>query len=389
MTASGTETTKQCLLCRTSVLVGQKKTYRLAACYEGEIVCRECARRYTNPCIECGERVALVRTSTRPDTYVQTSNGVFCKTCAETKNLCPQCGRTRNKTIDLKDRTGKSSQVCASCFPMDNGYNWDYNPRQMNYHGDYEKEGSFYGIELETDGYNERGGAIKYLHKFHATLDSPTFWLKPDGSLRNGIEICFHPRTISAWVELLTGDIFPAMREIINKYGGKSYDTSSSGLHIHREIVGITEELKAKLAMFFAHNKKQLQKIAQRGSGSYCSYSPYDPTSLKTVNATMSAVKNRLGGRNALTLTSHHKTVEFRIFKGTLVPKTIAAQVGFTDAMLTWLDSHPASVFDELIQYKSTWEKFMVDLQTFDSPATPYIHELLNRKRFYSISIIE
>jgi hypothetical protein len=74
------------------------------------------------------------------------------------------------------------------------------------------------------------------------------------------------------------------------------------------------------------------------------------------------------------------------MFRGTLAPKTLTAQIGFTDILLDWLELHASKNLDELAEHGSLWTKFMIDIQQWDSPAAPYLHEFLHRKRFYTIA---
>jgi len=270
---------------------------------------------------------------------------------------------------------------------MDPGSDWGNSPLRLNYHGTI-AEGSFYGLELETDDYESRGDTIYNLHKLHGSLEGPAFWLKGDGSLHHGIEICFHPRTVPSWTDFLIHGPFTEMKKIIEECAGRSYNTNTSGLHIHRESIGITDDTRAKLVLFFSHCKTQLQRVAQRRGNSYCTYNPFNPSYYQELKAAAKALKGRaFNDRYAITLFSHHDTVEFRLFRGTLAPKTLLAQISFTDALIDWLNRHEEKAIDELVRHKALWDKFMQDLQTFSSPATPYLHEFLTRKGFYSLTV--
>lgn len=93
------------------------------------------------------------------------------------------------------------------------------------------------------------------------------------------------------------------------------------------------------------------------------------------------------GDRNALTLRSYHETIEFRLFRGTLAPKTLVAQIGFADLLLEWLDASKKSYLDSLVRHKGAmWEALMLYAHRSEHVAIQYIHELLTRKRFYTIA---
>jgi len=271
---------------------------------------------------------------------------------------------------------------------------WDSNPEVLYFHGQSGKdneEGFYYGLELETDAYSyeNRRRAIRDLRELQTDrTDAPLFWLKGDGSLDNGIEICFHPRTIPAWTSFLMSSLFDEIKKTVEQHGGKSYNTSTCGLHIHREQLGLDNEIKCRLAFFVGHTKAQLQKIAQRQATSYCSFNRYRPW--KTLQDVYYTKRNGgLSGRDALTLESYHDTVEFRFYKGTLAPKTITGQLGITDALLDWLSTHQDRELEELADHKMLWGQFIKDLSTLDNPAAPFIHYLLGRKGFYTLATKE
>jgi len=240
-------------------------------------------------------------------------------------------------------------------------------------------------MELETDGYTygERETVLAKLNSFQReSCEFPTFWLKGDGSLDHGVEICFHPRTPASWAKFLVDGPFQEMKNIIELHGGKAYDTSTAGLHIHRENEGITPVLRAKLCLFISQCKSPLQKIAQRRSNSYCSIGRFNA---KTVENARSIAHST--ARMAITPNSHHNTIEFRLFKGTLAPRTLAAQVGFVDALLLWLASKSSKRLNELAQHKDAmWESFMLHLDKSQHEAIPFIHELLARKKFFTLA---
>lgn len=372
----------QCLRCSRSLPLGQRKTYRLAPEYNG-VLCRDCARMYSTRCSSCGVRLWITRLENSRRLFRSTSRGNYiCLTCSQSMSECPLCGSFADKLFKRKSRYGAEEYGCGRCLCVTDNGDWGDDPDYLCYHFNQVEEGFFYGMELETDDYSARSDAIQRLHTAQIQhCDEPTFWLKPDGSLAHGIEICFHPRTVSNWVEFLTNGFFSEIKTIIESHGGKAYNTSSAGLHIHREKEGVTELLRNKLILFFSQCKPQLQKIAQRRGNHYCSYDRYNTTRVSQGENIMR------GDRNALTLRSYHETIEFRLFRGTLAPKTLVAQIGFADLLLEWLDASKKSYLDSLVRHKGAmWEALMLYAHRSEHVAIQYIHELLTRKRFYTIA---
>lgn len=377
----------QCVVCNTELPVGQGITRLLPSSYGG-VACRNCFSIHHASCVVCGAR-HLRGVPRFANLYVETGRHryhrrVACTQCATSLNTCARCGLTSRRTVEATSRGGRKQALCLYCIGITEGSAWGVHPPRLSYHFSRKQEGYFYGIELETDGYEARSHAITDLNTLQNNLNEPVFWMKGDGSLHHGIEICFHPRTVKSWTDFLVSGPFLDMKKIIEQHGGKAYDTNTSGLHIHREGVGIDDTLRFKLAFFFSQCSGNLQKIAQRTANGYCSFTPYR-SSFITVEDARRQVSTR--SRNALTLKSHHGTIEFRLFKGTLAPKTLAAQIGISDLLLCWLKSAPESELNDMARKKGAmWDAFMKAALVSSSPATKFIHELLTRKGFFTIA---
>lgn len=356
-------------------------------------MCRRCAQSATRRCHTCGTRIWINEEHYGRTSMTSAQNPsprlyrgalhrrIYCLDCSAGMVECEMCHAWVFKLFKTKSREGTTREGCYSCLGIGQDGDWGSSPRHLCYHFDVRGEGSFYGVELETDHYNRRSNAIADLHSLQLDLaEEPVFWLKPDGSLSNGIEICFHPRTVKNWSTFLIDGMYPEMKKIIELHGGKSFNTDTAGLHIHREDIGMTSSLRGKLVLFLSQCKPELQKIAQRKSGGYCSYGRYRAT-------TVAEGKQYTGGRDALTLQSGHGTTEFRIFRGTLAPKTMLGQLAFTDLLLEWLNERKIPHLDKLAQYKGAlWESFMLYAHRSNHVAIEYVHELLTRKRFYTLA---
>lgn len=141
-----------------------------------------------------------------------------------------------------------------------------------------------------------------------------------DGSLHNGIEIVTAPRTID---EILcdTGIIKAGLKNVV-KMGGRSHDTQTCGLHIHVSKSSIPEQVRDKVRQFIKSNRSYFLKISRRNESSFnqwCSTSASRGSRYRAVNETS-------------------KTLEFRIFRGTLKSETFFAAVELVDAVLNYLE---------------------------------------------------
>lgn len=157
------------------------------------------------------------------------------------------------------------------------------------------------GVELEVEEIREYSGDVCEMFSGEAIL-------KEDGSLDDGFEIVTRPAPYlhhrdTIWTE----DKLKQMRE----WGGRSFRTSSCGLHVHVGRKGLTSLQIAKAVCFMnsPDNRAFIKAVAQRDPQEWASITAEKYLDKKTLNA-----DERYVGLN---LCKQH-TVEFRIFKGTI-----------------------------------------------------------------------
>lgn len=160
--------------------------------------------------------------------------------------------------------------------------------------------------------------------------------LENDGSLNNGFEM------VTGWTGL---DVH---REQLQRFqnpirGLKSHDTSTCGLHVHICKRDMTLFHAVKMVLFIndSGNQRLVRTLARRDSSRY--------SQVKNKKASYDWIKNAKqyqdGGKNRVLQMLNNdryealnfqndKTVEFRLFKGTLRYETILACLEFTYA--TW-----------------------------------------------------
>lgn len=124
-----------------------------------------------------------------------------------------------------------------------------------------------------------------------------------------------------------------------SKYYGmlRSWNTETCGFHVHVSRDGMSALQIARIVLFVNHkrNKLFIQKVAGRGSAKYCKYFDKEPKDTIGVH-----YKNDENRRQAVNLTNE-KTIEFRIFRGTVNPKHILRNIEFCDAICDFC--YPAS----------------------------------------------
>jgi hypothetical protein len=302
-----------------------------------EPVCVVCRDRHYMRCYDCG--------------------GYFTPSRMETDHLCMSCfsdsyfyceGCENACHVDNYARDG----YCVDCVNdncSDVLHDYDYRPfNGYTFHGDY---GPYYGIELETDDYDERRYAAESL--IDNDPAEQNYFMKEDGSLNCGIEIVFQPRNFKSWenYDLQT------ITNIVSNNGGRSYNAGTCGVHIHRSNRDLSSIDKLKLILFFAQNVNKICKVAQRRNDTFAAFTFFEESPQKgIVYKRMKNGDHRFERYQAINF-SNSRTIEFRIFKGSLKVSTIRAYLAWTHYLVEFLkktllsDLNPRTCWYDFIAY--------------------------------------
>lgn len=191
-------------------------------------------------------------------------------------------------------------------------------------------------LEMEVRSGNREDHAIALLDSVGVAGSYRYACLEHDGSLNNGFEM------VTGWTGL---DVH---REQLQRFknpirGLKSHDTSTCGLHVHICKRGMSLFHAVKMVLFIndSGNQRLIRTLARRDSSRY--------SQVKNKTASFDWIKNAKqyqdGGKDRVLQMLNNdryealnfqnsKTIEFRIFKGTLRYETILACLEFTYA--TW-----------------------------------------------------
>jgi hypothetical protein len=174
-------------------------------------------------------------------------------------------------------------------------------------------------------------------------------WAESDGSLTNGVEFVFQPRTVKSWIEVL-----PKLKEFCNtltNYHFLGHDSPHAGLHIHSayykhamgyvswtdpsaQIIGNIQAsvnvailqtyliLLGTLRDWLWVSRRKLDMVSQWSSILDI------PSRVLRKDADMNFTK-----RGAICIGSAAATVEYRMFRSTLKPETIVATIGLVQAL--------------------------------------------------------
>lgn len=317
----------------------------IGAYNDGDLfLCHACWRDHYTRCYCCGYTIYT-------DDSVSDDNTTLCQACYENEySRCDNCDQLiPNCDTSYTDDNGYT--FCNSCWEdreeednTEDGYDWihqyGYTPTLKFYHSDYEKVPKYhYGIEIEIDG------GIRDNFDKHITLLPSVCWCTTDGSLSyQGIEVKTHPLSLefirsSGKIEQFCG--------MAKKSGYKSHDTSTCGTHIHisRTAFIDNDHLYRFIYLFEAmwtdvvkfSRRKHNFEVYDGDINAIDNYAPryYGNTADEkaekvTISKVTEKVRNDRYRRHSVNV-SNLNTVEVRIFRGSLNPKTIIASIELVD----------------------------------------------------------
>lgn len=305
--------------------------------------------------------------------YDAPNGDVLCESCFDDLCCsCEECGETiwRDDAIWNDDRECYLCEDCAdSCRNVINSYGYKPSPIFHSRHGEYRRipEGEtdlFFGIEDECDKGEDARTTAAEIQEITDAL-----YIKHDGSLECGFEMVTHPCTLAyhmyqfPWKHICKTAI---------QHGFKSHDARTCGLHVH---VGVgqfapTEEeqdtIAGRIVLLVDRHWDALVKFSRRKENQlHWANRPNIPTYYSSARDYITAaLRTRNGGRyQAVNLTNLYanRTIEFRLFNGTLKRDTIVATLQFLSNLCKYAMTHTteealASKFSDLVHYEA-WKE--------------------------------
>jgi hypothetical protein len=297
-------------------------------------------------------------------------NTRLCRTCVNERNMrsCAHCGTM----CDRGDLTNVGSRARAYCEPCLTGlflwcdacevyydrngecacevrrngttkvHSYSYKPQALFF--DVRQEAPalhpkphklYLGFELEVEQMRSLIPGSQVARELRAS------WLycKTDGSLSQGIEIVSHPLSYE-WIEAHRDDITGRLATL-RQWGWRSFDTRTCGLHVHLSADAFTTLHLYKFLMLIYGNLPLATRIAERQGADLSRYAKinlHEVTGLHTEKSCMRGIKQSRKGREsgwsrymAVNLDAKN-TVELRLFRGTLNPRSFFKGLEFAHA---------------------------------------------------------
>ena len=308
-------------------------------------ICEDCLSYSYSTCERCGH---IVRDRDTVNVLVTDTGDreTWCTDCLDEYGYtCAECGNYVSEAVVYIDG---DECFCPECYTPDKRREvvkpYHYHKGKLNdiYYTetDNRTEALTFGMELELDvGGLNHDNAFELLSCFR----NSEVVAEKDGSLHNGFELITYPFSRDYYYQSLRSDLSEACSKAIDM-GYRSHDTTTCGLHIHvgRAGLGATAEERektiAKLWLLMYRFQKQLVVFSRRSKEALARYADMPIPSdlgveslaeIDTAEKLYVKAKDNLGRRGryvALNLTNE-KTIEVRIFKGTLNIDTITASL--------------------------------------------------------------
>lgn len=352
-------------------------------------------------CEDCAERWGYVRCDRCGDWVLESRSGevissgdaeTWCDDCRwDHARACYRCGNEFDEEDTHYDEDS-DEYYCESCFEHIGSihlheYGW------TPYLTFYGSGSPFLGVELETDGGDERG---QYVNTLQAIEGFPEhFWMTQDGSLQNGVEITSHPMTLAYHMSI--AGMYEEIGNAASRYGFGSHDGGRCGLHVNvdAEWFGKTLEAKElagyKLLRLCQRFERQFMTFSRRTSDRWCHYHTYvDFTPKKKAmpsvhnvdeDESMFAKAKKARGTSChadcVNLGHIRSRIEIRIFRGTLRWNTYFAALALVNGMCHIVKKRGTDYIEDV-----DWYTFAHDvLANVDEPkAAEYLREYMQEK---------
>lgn len=257
-------------------------------------------------------------------------------------DYCPECGNPLNPDIDQD----ASSDLCSSCMREVESVILSYStkPRPI-FHRNVDDTRSvatteYYGIELEMECISvEREEAARTIRD----SGNGFVYIKSDCSLECGIEVVSHPGTLDFWTDP-TGDANSMLACLDSMGGVQAYDTETCGMHIHVGRASLSGYAQFRLMAFGARNDEYLFKVSRRKREKFDRYSGEDTSSIRQM---VHKAKGGIEGSRYVSFNCTTKTIECRIFRGTIHSSSVLRNLLWFDVLIQFVKA-PTSTRDDL-----------------------------------------
>jgi hypothetical protein len=299
--------------------------------------------------------------------YMQNAIGMFtcedcghptaeddCPSVGDYTSICTSCCDISYTWSDYEDRYIHNDDVCTALDQYGNGvsisssntgdFTYDED-REMYVHDEYEpplirdyhsskssisykpdewtaRYDRYLGVELEVECVETSRTSQAQMIKDYVENSGHRLFFERDGSLQSGFEMITDPMSLPAH-----RDLFSFLKERPITRGMRSHNTTTCGLHVHVSRSGLTDLQIQKVVAFVnsPDNEWFIRALARRYSSGFCV--------VKSDKKIGKSIHIGLDRYEAVNLTNR-RTIEFRIFRGSLKYEAVIAAIEFCHAIL-------------------------------------------------------
>jgi multisubunit Na+/H+ antiporter MnhF subunit len=277
-----------------------------------------------------------------------------CTTCYPTPRRCNRCAcqrcyppghrRNCNRCTCLfcyaEGRCG--SPDCDRCNPRVpsrvQGHDYRPFPQFHSYRGGAEKvQGAphpgerYFGIEVECERRSDRARRQDEIAAWCAANEGLRYYCKYDGSLSDGVEVVSHPASFAAWCARGPELTFA---KYMRDNGYSSYSTTTCGFHCHVSRTALPPAALARLLLFVSTHARAVKRWSRRRGETLDRWARIDVESAGAI--VRKVTENDHPDRYVAINCRNAATIEFRIFRGTLISSSILRNIGLVEALVSF-----------------------------------------------------
>jgi hypothetical protein len=197
--------------------------------------------------------------------------------------------------------------------------------------GDCRDGARYYGIEVECERRSEDSPSQDEVASFLSEREGLRYYAKSDGSLNDGVEIVSHPATFDAWCARGPELTFAHW---MRRNGYSSYSTSTCGFHCHVSRTALPQAALARLLLFVSTHARAVKRWSRRRGETLDRWARID---VDTVGAIVRKVtEGNHETRYVAVNCTNASTIEFRIFRGTLISASILKNIGLVEMLVSF-----------------------------------------------------
>ena len=348
---------------------------------ENDSYCEDCFNESFCHCDSCGDLEQI-----EDSTYIESASEIICHSCLQSNYFC--CADCHEYAPNEESLTVNNSySICTNCYEYgdytscydcgavthyentirhgdeyfcedcdnQNGkiHSYSYEPT-LNFHHikngvscfttsqPKTKNTLYLGVELEIDSFDYISTTAECAKE--TANDETLFYNKSDGSLRNGYEIVTHPFTMDYFRQ--NKERYHKRIKTALKHGFRSHDVKTCGMHIHVSKDALSSLDIFKIVHFMYSNVDFVKIISNRTWDQINDWCSLDINRLihglnnpeQKVEKICEVAKRKGGTPKYVGLNlAKDKTIEFRIFRGTLNWATYQKNIQFVDALINWI----------------------------------------------------